>query len=176
MMKIAFFAGIGLVAVGVAAIVCYVRSGIARDARLDAAAIQAAHDARDTPTVVLTVVSDLPTLPPVRTMAEIAADGMPPVPPEPEHAKTLEEWLDEPARTWARDHAMRTAAAFAGQEHDQVCAWDDWLNGHLAKLGFADVYAVNAEMDAELTRCVDRMVAWTTETAAWPLIEEKVPA
>lgn len=161
MIKLAFFAGLGLLITGLTWLAYYVRAGIERDAELDAAAI------RDRPTFVLAA------LPPARTMAEIASDG---VPAELVHTKTLDEWLAEPARVWSRDHAVRTAAMFAGYEHDRADAWDDWLNGHLRALGFADLDAVNAEMDAELARGVDRMIAWTTETAEWSMIKASVPA
>lgn len=77
-------------------------------------------------------------------------------------------------RTWERDHAERTAVAFAGQAAEQRGAWDDWLTDYLHKFGFASLTEVNEAMEAQLSESVERLerdVARTdiecTATGSW---------
>ena len=144
-----------LSAIGAAAYA--VRHSIARDAALDAAAVQ-----------------------------EYGADRSPQAEPDELDAKWSAFWHDRdlefrcsPLAVWLADggdaelRAIRvdTAAQFAGLGHDQEHRQDAWCEAHLQELGFADEAAVTAEMERELEAAVNRMVAWTTETAEWELIK-----
>ena len=85
-------------------------------------------------------------------------------------SSALAVWLADDASREIRAIHMDTAAQLAGWEHDTVAALDAWEDGHIRRLGFAGLAGLNATMEEMLTAAVERMVAWTTDTAQWPLL------
>lgn len=168
MEKVAVLAAVALFAGALALAVRAVRRSIARDKALDAAAVQEYGADRDP------------------QPASASADGVGKLEVKWDRFWHIREIAfrrsalpgrladAEAIRPWARDHAMRTAAMFAGWEHDKRTELDGWLAGHLRTLGFASLDEVVAEQERALAETIERMerdVERTdiecTETGSW---------